>query len=208
MEKYSRGWRGAPAKGVGRETGARVQIPLSPLKKMKWTDHFYSTDSFHFFVPKNHGPDRAWKNFFKKIKKSCWQRRDAVITYRSCRAWQKNADNEDEDLPCRLRKNISNLIWVLDRNATLNIFLYIWGHKWTTYAVHDQRSYLMDRAGKTAKLRKFRGHWIVRMIWAIERSASILRTTQFSKRIKMESQVHFDLENFFRIKILNVSEET
>ena len=25
------GRRGAPAKGVGRETGARVQIPLSPL---------------------------------------------------------------------------------------------------------------------------------------------------------------------------------
>ena len=32
-EKYSRGRRGAPAKGVGRVTGARVQIPLSPLKK-------------------------------------------------------------------------------------------------------------------------------------------------------------------------------
>ncbi len=31
MEKYSRGRRGAPAKGVGRVTGARVQIPLSPL---------------------------------------------------------------------------------------------------------------------------------------------------------------------------------
>ena len=30
-EKYSRGRRGAPAKGVGRGTGARVQIPLSPL---------------------------------------------------------------------------------------------------------------------------------------------------------------------------------
>ena len=61
---------------------------------------------------------------------------------------------------------------------------------------------------RNGKLRKFRGHWIVRMIWAIERSASILRTTQFSKRIKMVSQVHFDLENFFRIKIINVSEET
>ena len=33
MEKYSRGRRGAPAKGVGRATGARVQIPLSPLAK-------------------------------------------------------------------------------------------------------------------------------------------------------------------------------
>ena len=31
LEKYSSGSRGAPAKGVGRETGARVQIPLSPL---------------------------------------------------------------------------------------------------------------------------------------------------------------------------------
>ena len=34
-EKYSRGRRGAPAKGVGRATGARVQIPLSPLFKEK-----------------------------------------------------------------------------------------------------------------------------------------------------------------------------
>ena len=33
LEKYSRGRRGAPAKGIGRVTGARVQIPPSPLKK-------------------------------------------------------------------------------------------------------------------------------------------------------------------------------
>ena len=31
LEKYSRGRRGAPAKGVGRESGARVRIPLSPF---------------------------------------------------------------------------------------------------------------------------------------------------------------------------------
>ena len=31
LEKYSRGRRGAPAKGIGRETGARVQIPPSPF---------------------------------------------------------------------------------------------------------------------------------------------------------------------------------
>ena len=30
LEKYSRGRRGAPAKGIGRETGARVQISPSP----------------------------------------------------------------------------------------------------------------------------------------------------------------------------------
>ena len=33
VKKYSRGRRGAPAKGIGRVTGARVQIPpSSPLK--------------------------------------------------------------------------------------------------------------------------------------------------------------------------------
>ena len=33
LEKYPRGRRGSPAKGVGRETGARVQIPPSPPKQ-------------------------------------------------------------------------------------------------------------------------------------------------------------------------------
>ena len=50
-EKYSRGRRGAPAKGVGRATGARVQIPLSPLNQKRlnlmikvafWLEKFFS----------------------------------------------------------------------------------------------------------------------------------------------------------------------
>ena len=41
-EKYSRGRRGAPAKGVGRATGARVQIPLSPLFQIR---HFSCENS-------------------------------------------------------------------------------------------------------------------------------------------------------------------
>ena len=36
MEKYSRGRRGAPAKGVVRETAARVQIPPSPPDSPFW----------------------------------------------------------------------------------------------------------------------------------------------------------------------------
>ena len=51
-EKYSRGRRGAPAKGVGRETGARVQIPLSPL-------HFPNDYFFHTCLKK--------KKSFKKL---------------------------------------------------------------------------------------------------------------------------------------------
>ena len=35
MQKYSRGRRGAPAKGVGWATGARVQIPPSALRFLK-----------------------------------------------------------------------------------------------------------------------------------------------------------------------------
>jgi hypothetical protein len=34
LEKYSSGSRGAPAKGIGREIGARVRIPPSPLLKV------------------------------------------------------------------------------------------------------------------------------------------------------------------------------
>ena len=30
MEQYPRGSRGSPAKGVGRDTGARVRIPPAP----------------------------------------------------------------------------------------------------------------------------------------------------------------------------------
>ena len=46
-EKYSRGRRGAPAKGVGWETAARVQIPPSPpretqLNPMGTTEFFIS----------------------------------------------------------------------------------------------------------------------------------------------------------------------
>ena len=58
---------------------------------------------------------------------------------------------------------------------------------------------------KVGEFEEIQRTWIVGK--EFERSSDF-RTTQFSKRIKMESQVHFDLENFFRIKILNVSEET
>ena len=45
MEKYSSGRRGAPAKGIGRVTGARVQIPPSPLLIWRY-------ELFKFFLKK------------------------------------------------------------------------------------------------------------------------------------------------------------
>ena len=63
LEKYSSGWRGAPAKGVGRLRGARVQIPPSPLKNSIFTVLFLwgfeendcvsleSFDTKHFLPP-------------------------------------------------------------------------------------------------------------------------------------------------------------
>ena len=36
MEKYSSGWRGAPAKGIDGLRRARVQIPPSPLNEKKF----------------------------------------------------------------------------------------------------------------------------------------------------------------------------
>ena len=47
-EKYSRGRRGAPAKGVGRATGARVQIPLSPLANLPVGEMLESQASLFF----------------------------------------------------------------------------------------------------------------------------------------------------------------
>ena len=64
-EKYSRGWRGAPAKGVGRSRGARVQIPLSPF------------DS---------------KKKIEKNKKSSWQWKRVVINLRSC--WDRENERD------------------------------------------------------------------------------------------------------------------
>ena len=49
MEKYSSGWRGAPAKGVGRLRGARVQIPPSPYYK-PWFFKVYFFTNFQFEI--------------------------------------------------------------------------------------------------------------------------------------------------------------
>ena len=50
MEKYSSGRRGAPAKGVGRETGARVQIPPSPLSEKNRKKPVDKTDKKSYSV--------------------------------------------------------------------------------------------------------------------------------------------------------------
>ena len=61
MEKYSSGWRGAPAKGVDGSRRARVQIPLSPLTVLR----------------------------LKKLQKSSWQRMKFMVVYYSCQKEQK-----------------------------------------------------------------------------------------------------------------------
>ena len=51
MEIYSSGWRGAPAKGVGRATGARVQIPDSPPETSSFIlDVFLYRKLFRFYI--------------------------------------------------------------------------------------------------------------------------------------------------------------
>ena len=80
-EKYSRGWRGAPAKGVGRETGARVQIPLSPLRRSAIRTpkvNFRDDREVNFFFLKQllHPQGNARRNSTgseKKIFKISWK---------------------------------------------------------------------------------------------------------------------------------------
>ena len=69
-EKYSRGRRGAPAKGVGRATGARVRIPLSPLhyqwkKNLKWLGFLF----FAFSSGRKHGSEKDLKKSKKVVDK-------------------------------------------------------------------------------------------------------------------------------------------
>ena len=109
MEKYSRGWRGAPAKGVGRSRGARVQIPLSPFHiKIKmnldtlripffrpglWSNKI-STEQYKKVLTKNERDDMIrfhrekvvemrLKNLKRKLKR-CWQTTKHMILYQSC----------------------------------------------------------------------------------------------------------------------------
>ena len=51
LEKYSRGRRGAPAKGVGRATGARVQISPSPPQAPNL--NFKGSNGVLFYVVKD-----------------------------------------------------------------------------------------------------------------------------------------------------------
>ena len=68
---YPSGWRGSPAKGVGRESGARVQIPPSPffwnfLKKLLTNANVCVKISS---VVGQNGSEKI----FQKNKKSSWQ---------------------------------------------------------------------------------------------------------------------------------------
>ena len=95
QEKYSRGWRGAPAKGVGRSRGARVQIPLSP---------------FRFGVIRTETVQNVeQKRNLKKFQKSGWQTFESVVIYKSCRkehnkATAKNLDNWTMTQPWKFLK--------------------------------------------------------------------------------------------------------
>ena len=53
-EQYSSGRRGAPAKGVGRETGARVQIPPAPPSRQIRSSGVVAN------MPPCHGGDREF----------------------------------------------------------------------------------------------------------------------------------------------------
>ena len=81
MEKYSSGWRGAPAKGVDGSRRARVQIPLSPLTVLR----------------------------LKKLQKSSWQRMEFMVVYYSCQKEQKLEKinfQENEKSSWQVRKDV------------------------------------------------------------------------------------------------------
>ena len=94
QEKYSSGWRGAPAKGVDRLRGARVQIPPSPFSFLRY-----------FFVP-----FRSWK-LLKKLKR-CWQRKEKVVWYRTLRRWAASKNKYDNKInQKKILKKVEKSTW-------------------------------------------------------------------------------------------------
>ena len=93
-EKYSRGRRGAPAKGVGRATGARVQIPLSPFCCQSHKDRsVVESMLLFFFFPKR-------KNETKKHIKNA----NTVLTSSGGYAKIKTTSKFDNDFKNKIWK--------------------------------------------------------------------------------------------------------
>ena len=84
QEKYSSGWRGAPAKGVDRLRGARVQIPPSPFTILKI---FFLCASF-------------LKKHLKNKQKRCWQKEKEVVRCQTLR-WKRRNNRRWEIQPVR-----------------------------------------------------------------------------------------------------------
>ena len=110
MEKYSRGWRGAPAKGVGRLRGARVQIPLSPLflfdivlfllrkKSKKENKKLLTMIGWHDNIVKlTRETEMFLKGQQKIILKSCWQSALFLVRYKSCWTAEKKKNKKVVD---------------------------------------------------------------------------------------------------------------
>ena len=103
LEKYSSGWRGAPAKGVDGLRRARVQIPLSPLmtkvikKEVKKTSKKFLTnqtrcDNLEWLSQETEMSGNSSEKKFQKNKKSSWQAENDMIKYQSCQN-DRNLDN-------------------------------------------------------------------------------------------------------------------
>ena len=84
MEKYSSGWRGAPAKGVDGSRRARVQIPLSPLTvlRLKKLEKKFLTNNkvCDNLLKLSKRTENLEKRNFQENEKSSWQvRKDVII---------------------------------------------------------------------------------------------------------------------------------
>ena len=91
MEKYSSGWRGAPAKGIDGLRRARVQIPPSPLNE-KSKNTYWHWEKIMILCQScvwerqntTRSGTKSFQRDLKKSKKSSWQVENNMIKYKSC----------------------------------------------------------------------------------------------------------------------------
>ena len=83
LEKYSSGWRGAPAKGIDGLRRARVQIPPSPFLFLKktWKKFLTKKETFDIISELRLTENKNFeKEILKKLKKflTRWKQHDRI----------------------------------------------------------------------------------------------------------------------------------
>ena len=141
LEKYPRGRRGSPGKGVGRENRREGSNPSFSAQKDEMNRRDLQMRFVSFFCSLKSPGIGAEETFQKVLWKSCWQSRNTVISYRSCRRWGKQSEDSG---PVTCPAGVRNTFPTLYENKTemqpwiYSLYLEAFERKQRSYILKDR----------------------------------------------------------------------